>query len=959
HLAERLEHEGVELLCVDPNWNAQMQGHEENVASGVQPEDAIYMIYTSGSTGQPKGVINLHRAVCNRLTWGQRMYPLSAQDRVLQKTPFNFDVSVPEFFWPLIVGATLSIARPGGHQEPDYLVDLIESEQITSIHFVPSMLQAFLLEPDLAHRCRSLRQVFTSGEALSVELQERFFACFPDPGVQLHNLYGPTEAAIEVSAWTCLRQGVQERERGRVPIGRPISNVQLYVLDASMRPVPVGVPGELHIGGAALARGYHGKEELTREKFVPDPFGTDGDRLYKTGDLVSYRADGAIEYLGRIDHQVKLRGFRIELGEIEAILSQHQAVQAVVVVAREDTPGDKRLVAYLVVSGEIAEGEWRGYLSKRLPEYMIPSVFVHLESLPLTSSGKVDRKALPMPEKGRSGVAYVAPRTALEEQIAQVWTEVLGLERVGVMDNFFEIGGHSLKATQIIARVRQIVGVTVSLRSLFEDPTIAGQARAFEQALEQQGDVQLSTALQPISREQRQGQLQAYLGGLPAEEIEALLATEREHSYQIFPVSFAQQRMWVLDQIIPDPAAYTILGGLRLTGKLHRRALEQALSEIVARHNVFRTVFLAVGGRPVQVVKPPSALHLVPCDLCHLSQAEQETEVRRLLAEEVHRPFDLAKGPLFRPSLIQLGEEEHVLMLTVHHIVFDGWSQGVLIQELAQLYEAFAAGQPSPLSTLALQYTDYTQWQREWFQGSMMQEQLAFWRKQLSGSLPRLELPTDHPRPPVQTSAGARYVFAVPPAIAKELTALGQQEGATLFMLMLTAFTTLLSRYSGQTDVLIGTPIANRTRAEMENMIGCFINTLVLRTDLSDNPSLRTLLKRVQQVALDAYAHQDLPFEKIVEEVQPERNLSHSPLFQVMFVFQNAPQSLPALGDLAINGLPMLTQIIAEFDLTLYMWETAEGLEGCFKYNTDLFEEATIARLMTHFQRVLETMVSQ
>ncbi|HEU5380144.1 MAG TPA: condensation domain-containing protein, partial [Ktedonobacteraceae bacterium] len=442
------------------------------------------------------------------------------------------------------------------------------------------------------------------------------------------------------------------------------------------------------------------------------------------------------------------------------------------------------------------------------------------------------------------------------------------------------------------------------------------------------------------------------------QELLGKLLKKQGRQLNIFPASFAQQRMWVLDQITSSAATYTIPSVLRMVGKLHRCALEQALGEIITRHNVLRTVFLAVGGRPVQVVKPPFAFQL-PChDLRQWEQAEQEAEVQQLLHQEIYRPFDLAKGPLFRPALIQLGEEEHILLLTIHHIVFDGWSQGILIQEFVQLYEAFAAGQPSPLPALTLQYTDYAQWQREWLQGFVMQEQLAFWRKQLSGPLPRLELPTDHPRPPVQTFAGAEYPFTLSLATTKALTTLSQQEGVTLFMVLLTALNTLLSRYSGQTDVLVGTPIANRTRAEVENMIGCFINTLVLRTDLSDNPSLRTLLKRVQQVALDAYAHQDLPFEKIVEEVQPERDLSHSPLFQVVFVFQNAPQPPFELENLTVNILPAPMQI-AEFDFTLYMWETAEGLGGSFRYNTDLFEEATIARLMTHFQRVLETMVSQ
>ncbi|BCL84581.1 non-ribosomal peptide synthetase [Ktedonobacteria bacterium brp13] len=962
---QRLVHEGVKLICLDPGWNAALTGNEHNPSSAVAPDNLMYMIYTSGSTGRPKGVLNVHRAVCNRLIWGQRLYPLTVQDRVLQKTPFNFDVSVPEFFWPLLAGATLSIARPGGHQEADYLVDLIEQERITSIHFVPSMLQAFLLEPNIASRCSSLRQVFTSGEALSLELQEQFFACFPDPQVQLHNLYGPTEAAIEVSAWTCIRQGEQERKRGKVPIGRPIDNVRLHVLDARMQPVPVGVPGELHIGGVALARGYHNQAELSREKFIPDPFSLAGDRLYKTGDLVLYRADGVLEYLGRMDHQVKIRGFRIELGEIESCLIQHPSVKSAVVLAREDVPGDKRLVAYVVASEQVAESEWKVYLSQRLPEYMLPAIFMRLDALPLTASGKVDRQALPVPEQGLSRLEYVAPRSPLEEQLAQIWAEVLAVGPIGVLDNFFEIGGHSLKATQIISRARQLLGVKVSLRNFFEDPTVAGLAGTFERAMQQQKETGTGTilAIQPLSRELHQERLQLYLTDIPDREVQTFLATISTSSEpatlsSVFPVSFAQQRMWVLDQIAPGMATNTILSGLRMVGKLHQRALERALAEIVKRHAVLRTVFSAIGGRPVQVVQSPSFSQLCPHDLRHLSKNEREAEAQRLITEEAQRPFDLATGHLFRVLLLQLAEDDHMLVLTIHHIVFDGWSQGVLLQEFAQLYDAFSVDQPSPLPTLSLQYTDYTQWQREWLQGAVMQEQLTFWRKQLSGALPVLELPTDRPRPPMQTAAGARYPFALSLTAAQGLMTLSQQEGTTLFMTLLAAFTALLSRYSGQTDVLVGTPIANRTHAEVEDLIGCFINTIVLRTDLSDNPSLSTLLKRVQQVALDAYAHQDLPFEKVVEELQPERDLSRTPLFQVMFVFQNAPQSSLGLRDLSISGLPMPTQVSAKFDLTLYMWKTAEGIGGSFEYNTDLFDEITLVRLTTHFQRVLEAMIA-
>lgn len=465
----------LSLICVDVGWNAGLRGNEENLTTSVQPHNLVYMIYTSGSTGQPKGVMNIHQAVCNRLIWMQQAYHLTSEDRVLQKTPFSFDVSVWEFFWPLLTGAGLVVARPGGHQDPSYLATVIAESHITTLHFVPSMLQAFLLEPHLEKYCSSLKQVVTSGEALSYELQERFFARFPDPQVALHNLYGPTEAAIDVTFWECQRGSKPQS----IPIGRPIANTQIYILDAALQPTPIGVPGELYIGGVGLARGYHKRPALTAEKFLRDPFSmADGARLFKTADLARYRADGAIEFLGRMDHQVKIRGFRIELGEIEAVLSQHPGVQEVVVLAREDVPGDKRLVAY-VVAGEAAgtEQEWRSYLRERLPEYMVPSVFLPLEALPLTPNGKVDRRGLPAPEQRTSGGEYVPPQTLLEEQLAQIWAEVLGLERVGLQENFFDIGGHSLLAVQVLARIREEMQKILSLGSFFKAQTVEEMAR--------------------------------------------------------------------------------------------------------------------------------------------------------------------------------------------------------------------------------------------------------------------------------------------------------------------------------------------------------------------------------------------------------------------------------------------------------------------------------------------------
>ncbi|HZO74968.1 MAG TPA: amino acid adenylation domain-containing protein, partial [Ktedonobacteraceae bacterium] len=563
-------------------------------------------------------------------------------------------------------------------------------------------------------------------------------------------------------------------------------------------------------------------------------------------------------------------------------------------------------------------------------------------------------------QRGRAGSqqSYVAPRTALERELTQIWSEVLGIEQIGVQDNFFESGGHSLKATQVLARVQQGMQVQLPLRSLFEEPTIAGLAQALEQAREQsQGGQAAIPRREDISADEQFEYLLAYLERISASELSVLLKDEGEKQCLLFPVSFSQQRMWVLDQLAPGTSTYTIAGAIRLLGELDQQALEHTLSELVDRHEALRTVFRAVGGRPVQLVLPPAPLKLAAEDLSALSEAERESQLQRCLLQEAARPFDLASGPLFRPSLFRLADRQHVLLLSVHHSVFDGWSQGVLLQEFMLLYEAFVAGGPSPLPPLPLQYADFARWQRSWFEKSAMREQLVFWQRQLAAPLPSLDLPVDRPRQPVQTFTGANFSFTLPVDETRALTALSQQQGVTLFTTLLAAFCILLARYSGQTDILVGTPVANRTRAELESLIGCFINTLVLRTQLADNPDLRTFLKRVQHVALEAYAHQDIPFEKIVEELAPQRDLSRSPFFQVMFVLQNAPQPPLALKGFTIENVSVPIQI-AKFDLTLYIIENEQGLQAHFEYNTDLFEETTIARMAVHFQRVLQAVLS-
>ncbi|HEU4559963.1 MAG TPA: amino acid adenylation domain-containing protein [Longimicrobium sp.] len=905
--------ESVEVLAVDALAERLAAEPAENPAVSAGPDSLAYVIYTSGSTGRPKGVMNQHRGVVNRLVWMQAQFGIGADDVVLQKTPFGFDVSVWEFFWPLQQGAQLVMARPDGHRDPAYLQEVIEQRGVTTLHFVPSMLQSFV-EAVEAGRCGSLRHVVCSGEALPPVLVRRFYDRFAGP-VVLTNLYGPTEAAVDVSCWTCPRDASADV----VPIGRPVWNTALYVLDSALNPVPVGVSGELYIGGVQVARGYLDRAAMSAERFVPDPFSADGGaRLYRTGDRARWRADGAIEYLGRLDFQVKVRGFRIELGEIEAALRGHESVTDCVVVARGDA-GEQRLVAYVV--GQAPAEALRAHVRRSLPEYMVPSAFVFLDALPLTPNGKLDRKALPAPELASAEERYVAPRTPVEEVLAGIWAEVLRLERVGVEESFFELGGHSLLATRVVSAVRELFGVELPLRTLFERPTVAELAGRVEE---------MRRAGQPV---------------LPP-----VVPTERTAA---LPLSFAQERLWFLDRLEPGSAGYNLPAALRLAGALDERALERALGEVVRRHETLRTTFGEVDGSPVQVIAPFDGFALPVEDLSGLSEADREAAVKRLAREDAARPFDLAAGPLFRAALLRLGAEDHVLLLSMHHIVSDGWSTGVLFRELSALYAAYHEGRESPLRELPVQYADYAVWQREQLAGEALDRQLAYWRERLAGAPELLELPTDHLRPAVQTYRGATVPVELSPQLLERIQRLGRSEGATLYMMLLGAFQVLLSKYSGSDDIVVGSPIAGRTRREVEELIGFFVNTLVLRTDLSGDPSFREVLGRVREATLGAYAHQEVPFEKLVAELQPERSLSHSPLFQVMLTLQDAEGRGDALGGLQVSGVGA-ELASANFDLSLSLAATSHGLRGGLNYSTDLFERGTVERMLGHLERVLE-----
>jgi amino acid adenylation domain-containing protein len=921
-LVKSLPKHKARIVCLDTNWEQIVIESDSNPISGVAPDNLAYVIYTSGSTGKPKGAMNTHQGICNRLLWMQETYQLTTADCILQKTPFSFDVSVWEFFWPLLTGARLVVAKPDGHKDSPYLVNLILEQQITTLHFVPSMLQVFLEEQGLL-RCSCLKRTFCSGEALPKKLQERFFARL---SCELHNLYGPTEAAIDVTFWQCK----PESNLSTVPIGRPIANTQIYILDRYLQYVPVGVAGELYIGGHGLARGYLNRPDLTQEKFIPNPFSNQpGSRLYKTGDKARYLSDGNIEFLGRIDNQVKIRGFRIELEEIEAAIAQHLGVRETMVVAREDIPNRKYLAAYIVCSQSNTPTlrELRSFLKEKLPDYMIPGAFVMLDALPLTPNGKVDRRALIAPEfQPELQQSLVAPRTPIEEMLASIWADVLKIEQVGVHNNFFELGGHSLLATQVISRIHKTFTVELPLSTLFEAPTITELAERIQIAIRNGQSVQTPPLL-PIPR----------LGEIP--------------------LSFAQVRLWFLDQLQLNNAFYNIPIASRISGQLNVAALQSSLNEIIRRHEVLRTNFVTRKGQPIQVIASNLNLKLEIVDLLHLPESEREAQMQQLVNIEALRPFDLEREPLLRVTLLRLSDAEHVFMLTAHHIIFDGWSQGVLYKELATLYEGFCHGKFPILPELPIQYADFTIWQRQWLTSEVLAEQLSYWKKQLAGAQLGLDL-----KKIAGNSASALtcentvYSFIISASVSEQLRILSRQEGATLFITLLSAFVTLLHRYTEQNDIVVGTDIASRNRAELEPLIGFFVNLLVLRTDLSGNPSFRELLLRVREVTLGAYAHQDLPFAKLVELLQPDRTSDHTPLFQVLFVLQNVPIAALKLSELTISPVPIKTGK-AKFDLVLFMEETEQGIIGLWKYNTELFHPDAIAQMSERFETLLSNIV--
>lgn len=898
---------GLQLIDMD-DWDRMVRKSDQNLPTSQSPDHLAYVIYTSGSTGRPKGVMVRHRSVVNFLLSMTEALRACKDDVVAATTSVSFDIAVLELFLPLVIGAkTVIVSRDVVIDGPRLAVEL-ERVGATVMQGTPSGWKLLLS----ASRIPKLK-VLCGGEAFPRDLAREFLAA------QLHpyNLYGPTETTV----WSIIATVTHADDA--IPIGLPIGNTQVYLLDASFHLVPLGVPGELYIGGDGLARGYWQRTDLTAERFLPNPFSRQpGGRLYRTGDLARYRPDGTLEFLGRVDHQVKIRGYRIELGEIEARLVQHPHVREAVVAVREDRPGNKRLIAYVVNESSVRDaGAIRSFTAEALPDYMVPSTVMFLDTLPLTPNGKIDRKALPAPEDDELSPRDAVPATAVQEILAGIWAEILGVKHVGVHDNFFELGGHSLLATQVLSRVQAVFHVDLALRNLFDHPTVTTFSAVIDHSL---------MAMKGAQRPQ-------------------LISVERAGP---LPLSYAQQRLWFLWQLAPDSPMYNIPIALRITGSLNEIALRNSFHELASRHEVLRTTFLMKEGQVQQVIAPKPTHVLFVEDFRDKSVDERVSVVQALRRDEARHRFDLAAGPLLRVRLLRMDEQEWMLLVTMHHIISDGWSMGLLVGEITELYTAFVTNRSPMLPPLSIQYADYAVWQRTCMEGGELEKQLTYWKRQLK-AVPILTLPTDRPRPAVQTYSGAMHSVTWSNAVFDRLRLLSKRCGATMLMTLVAAFKVLLKYETGQQDIVVGTDVTTRNTVELEGLIGFFVNQIVLRTHVEGGLKFQDLLERVREMTLAAHAHRDVPFDMLVASVLTKRDLRYAPLFQVKLILQNAsptPLGPPGL-ELAVLDNEKTT---AELDLLLNFEESHEGMSGQFEYNRDLFDTASIIRLAGHFTAIVE-----
>lgn len=902
-------------VCLDQAWREIATQPCFNPRVRLSAENLAYVLYTSGSTGTPKGVAIAHRGARELTEWAKREYGPEDLAAVMAATSICFDLSVFEIMAPLTVGGKLVLL--------DNALSFTTSPaaaEVTLINTVPSAMEQIITAGPLPG---GVRVVNLAGEPLSNDLAQRIHEA--SKVARVINLYGPTEDT------TYSTKAEIERGGNETPaIGRPVTNTQVYIAGPEMELMPVGVTGELCIAGEGLARGYLYRADLTAENFVPNPFSaTGGKRLYKTGDLARYGPDGKLQFLGRIDHQVKVRGFRVELGEIEYLLRRHDAIRDCVTDVRGERAGDRRIVAYVAAEEgqQVAPAELRAFLRDKLPEYMVPSAFIALESLPLTPNGKIDRRKLPSPDWSRPGTTavFIPPRNPIEELVAAIWVEALGVEQVGIHDNFFDLGGHSLLAAKIVSRIQQQLSVELPLRKIFESQTVASLAENVASALEGNS----TTRLPPIKQTERKA---------------------------LLPLSFGQQRLWFLDQLDPGNPAYNIPFAIRFRGPLDLYALHLSVNEILARHEALRMAFTTVGAEPRQSINPAARAGFSLIDLTQLPQSRRDGEATILASKESRRRFDLARGPLLRATLIRTDDQDHLAVFVFHHIASDGWSVEIFARELATFYESFTSGTTASLPDLPIQYVDYVHWQRELITRDVLEESLSYWKKQLAGSPPVLEFPADRARPSVQTFAGEVESFELPADLTGSLKGLCRRHGVTLFMMLAASFDVLLHRYTHSEDIIVGTPAAGRSRVEIEPLIGFFSNMLVLRSDMSGAPDFVQILGRVREAVLTAYAHQDLPFELLVEEVQPERSLSHTPLFQQAIALHPDPLRNVVFPGITASWGPIHNRT-SKFDLQLNFLERDALLTGAIEYNTDQFDAATVARMARHLSTLIEGII--
>ncbi|GLY26187.1 non-ribosomal peptide synthetase [Micromonospora sp. NBRC 101691] len=905
-----------QVVAVDTRWEELTDRAAPSDLPPIDAAQAAYVMYTSGSTGRPKGVMITHDGIRNRVLWSVDRYGLGPADRILQKTTIGFDASMWEFLAPLVSGGTVVMAPRDAHRDPAVMVRAVVEHGVTVLQLVPSVLRLLVQEPGLAD-CTTLRLVCSAGEPLPAALCERLTSRV---NCDVFNTYGPTECSIDSTAWPYVPGEAAES----APIGTPLSNIRVFVVDGEAQLTPIGVPGELCVAGVGVARGYLGRGDLTADRFMPNPFAHEpGERWYRTGDLARWRDDGTLEFAGRVDDQVKIRGVRVEPGEIETALTAHPAVTAATVTTHRPVTGDVELVAYVVPADDTPPqpDELRDHLSLRLPAALVPSVITYLDALPLTPNGKVDRAALPVPGDVRSAGTngHIPPRTPTEQTIAEIMSDVLGVDPVGLEDDFFALGGHSLLAIRLVLKLRRAFDLELTVGELFDRRTVRELA-----ALVDAGTTPSQPAIQPVPRNRP------------------------------LPLSFAQQRMWFLDQLEPDSVEYLVPLALRLHGTLDVEALRHAADEVARRHEVLRTRYIGVQGEPVQIVDPPGPATFRLIDLTDAPDASAKG--RKLLDHASSTPFDLEREHQLRVTLIRTAPDEHLIAITLHHIVFDAWSMGIFLRDLVASYDAFAEGRPSPLRPAQLQYADFAAWQRERQPGHELIGQLDYWREQLAGLTP-VELTFDRPRPAQRDPRGDTVMVDVPEELASAVANLGDRNGTTLFMTLLAAFQVLLARYTGRTDIAVGTPVAGRTRQETEELVGFFVNNLVMRGDLSGDPSFSEILPQVRQTVLDAFANQDVPFEHLVDALRPDRDLSRNPLFQIMFEVQHLAPLPAALGSASVEPLTSGTPV-AKFDLTLSVQQRTNGrLRLVFEYAAGLFDRTTIHRMASHYLQLLASVV--